>query len=575
MEEKLLFYDIEVFAQDNFAVFMDENKDVVKVFHNDYSGCMDLIKGRKLIGYNNHYYDDRILPKMMGGQTPVQIKELNDKIIGGDREIGRNTMLKGTYDCFQQIDVSFPSLKKIEGNRGKMILESDVPFDLDRELTEKEIEEVIFYCTYDVKNTVDIFGMREFNYFKTKQHLIDMVQDPPKTIEDWNTTTIAANVLLDKPLTKWSDIRLGEYQADGEYELLNLVPTEVKELWLTKNKGSFTIQDFGCDVTFGFGGLHGSHRTIHKFKDVVLWDVTSMYPHIILLLNVLVGASDKYKQILEDRIVLKKTNPDLAGAYKLVLNSVYGNLRNKYSLLNNPEAAKSVCLYGQIALYTLCKMLAPYATLVNINTDGIGFIPNTDMKTLDTIKDEWQKRFNLSLEQDSFDLFIQKDVNNYIGWKDTDNDGKPVKGSGHLKVKGPDVGCYQSDANFRTNSTRIVDIAVVNKLLYSEDVIDTLTDNLNKPYLYQYILQAGNTFKGTFDETGNQYQKINRVFATKQNGIKLYKKRQDNGMVKFPDAPEEMFIWNDDTSKLKNFPAVVDLNFYYQLINKILERWEV
>lgn len=563
MEKELLFYDIEVFAHDMFAVFLDENKNEVKTYHNDFTGAFELVRDKQLVGYNNHFYDDRILPKMMSGWSPEQVKELNDKIIGGNENAGKDTKLKDTYDCFQQIDPARPSLKKIEGNLGRMILESDVPFDLPRALTDEEIKDVIFYCTYDVKTTVDVFKMRHDNYFKAKKHLIELVNDKPRNIEDWNTTTISANVLLDKPLPKWSTIRLGRYDNSGEYELMKYVPEEVRELWTTKEKGTFSLDEFNCEVQFGFGGLHGSHKYKKNFKDVVLWDVTSMYPNIILNLDALGYASGKYKQILNDRVGLKKNNPDLAVAYKLILNSVYGNLKNKYSLLYNPNAAKSVCFYGQIALYTLCKMLSPYVEIVNINTDGIGFIPNVDILKLETIKAEWEKMFNLSLENDSFDEFIQKDVNNYIGVKDS-----------HLKVKGGDVGRYASDRAFQNNSTRIVDIAVVNKLVYGKDVIETIQENLDKPHLFQYILQAGSTYQGTFDQNDKPYQKINRVFASRLDGVQLFKKRVDGGLVKFPDTPTEMLVWNDETDKFKDFKNKVDINFYYKLINKVLERWE-
>ena len=560
MTEKLLFYDLEVFAHDNFAVFMNEDKETVRIFHNEYEGARELIKDKKLVGYNNHFYDDRILPFMIAGNTPEQIKRLNDQVIEGQK-VGESTKLQNTYDCFQQIDVSRPSLKKIEGNTGSMILESKVDFTTTHKLSEEEIEEVLFYCQHDVKATIDVFKMRHDNYFKAKKHLVSLLDYAPKTVENWNTTTISANVLMNSPLRKWSTIRLGEYRQDGEYELLNEVPEEVRELWQGE-KGNYTVEQFGCDVQFGFGGLHGANKHSKRFEKVRQWDVTSMYPHIILKLNVLGAHSAKYKKILEDRIVLKKTNPDLAGAYKIILNSVYGLLKNKYSILYNPNAAKSVCFYGQIALYKLCEMLAPYATLVNINTDGIGFIPKTDEDTLQTIRTEWEKMFDLYLEDDEFGLFIQKDVNNYIG-----------KRGDHLKVKGGDVARCFNDVPFRNNSIRIVDIAVVNKLVYGKDVIETLEENLNDPHLYQYILQAGRTYKGTFDREDNKYQNINRVFAGR-DGVRLYKKRQDDGIVKFPDTPEHMIIWNDDTSKFKDFKQKVDLNFYYKLVNKVLERWE-
>ena len=136
---------------------------------------------------------------------------------------------------------------------------------------------------------------------------------------------------------------------------------------------TITINEFGNEIQFGFGGLHGAHRTIRKQKNVKLLDVASMYPNIILILNVLGEASQKYKSILDRRIAIKHVDKILSDALKLILNSVYGNLNNQYSILDNPNGALSVCAYGQIALYELCKRIAPFTTILNINTDGVCF----------------------------------------------------------------------------------------------------------------------------------------------------------------------------------------------------------
>lgn len=552
MSNDFLFYDIEVFSDDALVVFKDINKKLVRVFHNNFVKLSDFIKGKTLVGFNNYFYDDKIMIYMLDLKTPQQIKELNDRIIGGDdvRFMGKKKF--HSLDCFQQIDVSMPSLKKIEGNLGRMILESSVPFSIDRPLTSEEFNEALIYCMYDVDTTIDIFKMREKSYFQPKHSLIEMLgkEDAIK----WNTTTISANLLMKKPQPKWSNIRVSE-------EFMELVPPEVCDLWLEKDKGSVTIENFDNEIQFGFGGLHGAHKTIKRVENVKLLDVTSMYPNIILILNALgKEATAKYKEILNKRMEIKHKDKVLSDALKLILNSVYGNLNNKYSMLFNPKAALSVCVYGQIALYDLCKQLSAFCTIININTDGVAFIPH-DEAYVEAYK-EWEKEFDLQLEEDHFDLFIQKDVNNYIGVKD-----------GKMKCKGGDVNRYEYDAFFRNNNARILDIALVEKLVYDRDIIETIEANLDKPQLYQYILKAGNTYKGTFDENGNEYNKVNRVFAAKKEGFCLFKRRHDDGLVRFADAPINMFLWNDDCDELENFEKIVDINHYYQIVHKRLERW--
>lgn len=556
--QDLLFYDIEVFSHNALVVFKNSDKKLIKVFHNNFVKLAEFIQGKTLVGYNNYHYDDLILTYMMELKSVQQIKELNDRIINGEEV--KIKIRFDSLDCFQQIDVSKPSLKKIEGNYGRMILESSVSFNLDRQLFPDEFDEVLAYCSYDVDTTIDIFKERLNSYFQPKFSLIDMLGK--KEAIRWNTTTISANLLLDKPAAKWSNIRIDE-------ELLELVPAEVKEMWLEKAhsfnwndvKKTITTEAFNNIIQFGFGGLHGAHKHIKKVKNVKLLDVTSMYPNIILILKCLGTATEKYRKILLKRIAAKKTDPILAEALKLILNSVYGNLRSQYSLLYNPKALLSVVVYGQIALYELCKRLTPFVEIVNINTDGIAFVPN-DPGYVAAYK-QWEQEFMLQLEEKNFDLLVQKDVNNYIA----------VKKDGSLICKGGDVNRYEKDALFKNNNARILDLALVNKLVYDQDILQTITSNLDKPHLFQYILKAGGTYQGTFNEAGTEYNKVNRVFASKKEGFCLFKKRYDEGLVRFADAPMNMFLWNDDCTELNNFENIVDVNHYYQLVIKRMERW--
>lgn len=556
----ILFYDIEIFKEDALVIFKNENKEVVKYFHNNFEGLGEFIEDKVLVGFNNYHYDDIVLSGMVEQWSKYQLKRLNDDIINGVN-YSKSRLKCKTLDCYQEISVMKPSLKYIEGNMGRMILESEISFDIDRSLTESEFEEVFRYCSYDIDTTIDIYKKRENSYFKVKQALVDKLTN--KNAYKWNSTTVSAQLLLDKPLTKWSGLR-------GVDEFIDRVPGEVKDMWIKGTRvisdeevpTSVTHEEFGNTIIFGFGGLHGAPEGVRIFRNVKLLDVASMYPNIIININALGDYTEKYKEILNRRLAIKHVDKLESDALKLVLNSVYGNLKNQYSKLYNPNAAKSVCVYGQIALYDLCKRLSNTCKIVNINTDGVAFI--TDSEEYKEVWKEWEKEYKFTLEEDTFDVLIQKDVNNYIG----------VKGD-KIKCKGGYVNRYAGDNLFNNNSCRIMDIAIVNKLVHGKEVLDTLMENRDKPYLYQFILKAGGTFKGVFDKDGKQYQKINRVFATRGEGTCLYKKREDGALVRFPDTPDNMFIWNEDCDKLENFNKIVDINFYYNLINSKLLDWGV
>ena len=48
-------------------------------------------------------------------------------------------------------------LKTLEGFLGSDIRETEVPFDINRKLTRKEIEQTVFYCRHDVEETIKVF----------------------------------------------------------------------------------------------------------------------------------------------------------------------------------------------------------------------------------------------------------------------------------------------------------------------------------------------------------------------------------------------------------------------------------
>ena len=76
-QEEYLFYDIEVFSHDALVVFKDINKKLIKVFHNDFIGLVEFIKDKILVGFNNYWYDDKILTLYVGFETDMnQIKEV-------------------------------------------------------------------------------------------------------------------------------------------------------------------------------------------------------------------------------------------------------------------------------------------------------------------------------------------------------------------------------------------------------------------------------------------------------------------------------------------------------------------
>ena len=585
-----VFYDIEVFKHWTLVVFKDINKNTLGLFNSDtgFNGLIDFIKGKILVGYNNYNYDDFILTSLLQeNASQTTIKAINDNIMNGMRPGIEKDRSIESLDCFQQINVAKSSLKKIEANLGLSIEETEVDFDLDRELTEDEKQRTIKYCCHDVEATIDIFKLRWYSYFVPKLTIISMLD---KSVQEmaikWNTTTITAQLLMGNTKAKrWRYYRLEE--VEPKYK----VPKEVLDMWneaeaeiagITGNHnfkgGKVSVDSMDCLFEFGFGGLHGVANSGMVFEDVKLLDVASMYPNIIINIDALGEPTRLYKQIVERRLKIKHSDKQMSDALKLVINATYGLLKNRYSKLMNPIAGTSVTITGQKALYDLCgRLRAEGFRLVNVNTDGVAFTGNIPDSRWEAVKEQWEKDYGLTLELSRFKKWVQKDVNNYIA----------LTSDGDVKVKGGDVNKYHDALEFTgdllhsrpgvtwtgTNSVPIISHCVVEYVLHGTEPLYTILDNLDKPLLFQLILQAGNTYEGTFDADGNKYQRVNRVFASKKDGVTLVKRKPDGSINRYPDAPEKMYVYNGDLSEFNNFNDIVDINYYVKLAESVCERW--
>ncbi len=586
-DKELLFYDVEVFEYDSLVVFKNIEGVTIGQFWNNrsrktiedpsgFEGVVELIEGKTLVGFNNYNYDDYILACMMDGTRNMQhtIYAYNNSIIRGDGVNSPRAKELKSIDTMQQISVSHPSLKQIEGNMGLSIVETAVSFDIGRPLTDEERRETVQYCEYDVLSTIQVYKLRKKSYFETKETLVGMLPDDNEKAKKWNTTTISTKILLgSEKMSEWQ-----KHQVPEKYwRNVDQIPSDVWDMWddsmkeenVMKKGRSKTFKAFDCTMVMGMGGLHGAPDRPERYGKILLADVGSMYPSIICKLGALQGATATYDGLRQERLRIKHTDRVRADALKLVLNSVYGLFKAEHSKLRNPRASATVCIYGQIALFSLCRELyeAGYR-LVNINTDGVAFEDDPSKGDLyERICRKWEKEFEgLLLEVDVFDSWIQKDVNNYVA---TQGD--------YIKVKGGEVNKYHNNRFFDNNSCRISQIALVEYLVHNIDPAQTLIDKTNDPLLWQYILKAGPTYLGVRDSSGSWQNKVNRVFATTENKphTKLYKIRKDGGEVNFPDAPDCMYMWNHDVKDIRDFQSIVNFQHYYDLVIKKLKGWPV
>ena len=310
------------------------------------------------------------------------------------------------------------SLKAIEGHLGMSIEETEVDFSLDRPLTQEELDLTIKYCIHDVDATEMVTDIRK-NYLNNKIYLGGLKDiEPTKALAMTNAKLTAAYLDAHKEFD-FNDEREYKYPENLRREY---IPKEVFDFFdrlydksipddeLFKSKLNLTVG--GCPVTLGFGGIHGA-IPFHQEEEINgrlirNYDVASYYPHLMVYYGYTsrnIPNPQIYAEMLKARMKAKKAGDmATANALKLVANTTYGAMLNKYNDLYDPLMGRSVCITGQLFLLELSQhLIAECSTLriVQLNTDGImvSFDESEYDRVLEITK-EWEQRTRFELEED-------------------------------------------------------------------------------------------------------------------------------------------------------------------------------
>jgi hypothetical protein len=573
-----------VFAYDWLFVFKDIESGAYTVIHNDNEAVKQFMDNDPLLcGFNNKHYDQFILKAVLADAVPEQVKEVNDFIIGG--EIGWNHPLIqecrsrfNQFDLFDDCQVGL-SLKAIEAHLGMDIRESEVDFNIDRPLTAEELEETIFYCKHDVDATEKLYNLRK-GYLENKLTL-GRAKDIPDNRALYMTNAKLTAAYLDARPKDHSDEREYVYPSNI---LREYIPAEVFEFFdrlhdynisdedVFTSKLNFNIGD--CQVTLGYGGIHGAipcyRERVVEGHSIRNQDVASYYPHLMTLdgyCSRSISNPEIYEQMLETRMKAKKSGDKAtANALKLVANTTYGAMLNKYNDLYEPLMGRSVCITGQLRLLELSLHLVadcPSLRIVQLNTDGIMVsLDDADLDTYNAICQEWQRRTGFELEEDCIQEIIQKDVNNYI---EIATDGS-TKIKGGLLVRGiSPAGAFNVNNNATIVAKALLDY--FSKNIPVEDTINHCDDLLS----FQIIAKASGKYSAVYhivDGKKVRVQRCNRVYAVRDKHFgTLYKTHAIVGNdVKIGGLPAHCMIDNNNTRDVR----IIDREWYINLTNRYI-----
>lgn len=553
-----LFYDCEVFKHDWMMVAVIPSEQRRIVIHNDKDELLAFYKKHindVWIGYNSKHYDQYIVQGILAGYSPFLISQW---IVSGG-EIGWKYRRDFANWKYIDYDTMFQmrSLKQLEAFMGNDIEETEVDFNIDRPLTEAEIESTVKYCTHDVEQTAEIFA-RTKDVFQTRVNLVREFDLPADRI-GYPQGKLISEILGAKRLFEYDD----EFRGITPPDMLILNNPEYRKVldWLELAKDEASYEStFQMDVAgvphyYGWGGLHGAIKNYAKEGHFIMADVASLYPSLMLRYNYFsrnVRNPDKYREIYETNLRMKAEGNPMRPVYKLICNSTYGLFKDKNSALYDPLMANNICIAGQLLLTDLIEKLESAGIagfeLVQSNTDGILIAYDGSDKAFDLIDDtvyEWEQRTGLFMEFSFFSKIYQGDVNNYIAVPEGgayDEKGKPRwKAKGSFVKKLSELDCDLS----------IVNEAITKYLVEDKPIADTV-NSCNDLWRFMKVVKLTKNYPFATHGGKRVNGKTFRVFASKDltDGT-LCKIKNGTKVEKFANTPDCCFIENGD---IKNMP---------------------
>lgn len=603
-KQTIYIYDIEVFKKDNLFVFRDYFTKEWTVIHNDLDSLRKFYLANRdslFIGYNSHSYDSNVMRAFLQGKNPFHVSkaiiESDDRALAYKMFDTKKTPLFG-MDLYQ--DNRGFSLKEHSAFMGINIKETEVDFDLDRELTEEEQVLNELYCKNDVLATEKRFE-QNIGMLVAKA-AIALYFGLDKMALSMTNANLTAELLGAEKIPDRGD-ELDKYELPEGFEIES---ETIRQAFMTdefeandKGHASISLDVPRRDVTevLGVGGIHGAKESFIHVGNFHARDVGSLYPNTMVLFDYLSRniPEDKrhiYQRLLDERMEAKYSNKEfteikgvqiptklLINGYKLPLNTKYGAMGAEFNKLYDPRMRLLVCITGQMAMWDLLEKIENHATIIQSNTDAHYYIPfsEEDEKAIDDIADDWMKRTGYTLDDDPFKAIFQKDVNNYLA----------VTSDGKVKFKGA-IGL----TNGLKVSKAIVSNAFINYVVAGKDYKEFINecDELRQ---FQMITKTGYTFDDTVvrDNNGNEMkaQKVNRTFAVKDpnKAVEIFKVKRgaiieeegttivgDDSYTKgLPNAPEYYAIDNAAIGEGWINLDDIDKEYYINQVEDLLVMW--
>lgn len=563
----LNFYDFEVFKYDWLVVIINPIEKTVTRIVNDSQALKDYFDAHDKeiwIGYNNRRYDQYIMKAILLDMNP---KEVNDWIIKDNKPGWQYSSLFNkinmiNFDTMLRMDTGLKSLEAFMGND---IRETSVPFDIDRKLTDEEIEQTFFYCNHDVEQTIEVWLARKAE-FDAAMGLVKIFNLPLTYMGKTGAQRVAK--ILGGKGKKFDDefefpivdtLRLKKYRAVRDW-YRNPENHDYKK----KQK----VMIAGVEHTLAWGGLHGAIKKYYGEGIYLMADVTAYYPSLQERYKFgyrNMGNPENFEKIHGENLRMKATGDKAARLpYKIADNAISGQLKDQFSPLYDPRENNAITVNGQLLLVDLIEKLEPHIEkFIQSNTDGILIKLKSidDYDLIDDIVWEWEKRTGMRMGFDIYTKVFQKDVNNYL----------LVAPDGKTKTKG----AYTKSLSSVDYDLPIINKAMIDYMVNGTPVEKTICD-CDELIMFQKVVKLSGKYWRAWHDGKYMTEKCYRVFASKNSSNSYIGKCKEKGATieKFANTPDRCFVDNGSI-KGKKIPLNLDKNWYINLAKDRLAQYGV
>lgn len=603
MKFKQYVFDFEVYPQWWCVVFEDLDGETVEITSDteDYvSKLKEVTKGNLLIGFNIKNYDLRILNAIVSGASVSAVHNTSMAIIDKGIDPYNNYYFWNKFSFTDLYDDwRFGSLKAFESNIGMSIVECSVPFD-KVELSYEDKQNILKYNRYDVKATKRLLEYRK-GYVNSKRVLSEMFDIPLSQAYKSTNAKLSAIILGAKKINRVVDTKFIIPKSVEPY-IRNNLPEDVVDLFNELNDDDYNVRLFNNDVVFGSGGIHSVYglNIYSKTDDEYILrniDVRSYYPNLIMLFDYMSrNVKDKslYKVIYDLRVKYKNESREelkLNGrtekyyqlderqeALKLILNTTYGAMKNQYNALFDWYQGTSLCYLGQLLLAALANKIYTElgVMIVQTNTDGILIkMRREDEDKVMNIVAEWEELTGFIMEHDDLEVFLQRDVNNYI---EVINGRVTLKGKWSNQAMGRTID-ELNGKSMLSNLNAIVAHRAVLDYYIKEIPIEQTVNECDDIFQFCFTTRTGWTYDKTYhyyDDNPVKVNGVNRVVATTDNKFGTLKKYKvdENGKVrldKIAEIPDNCRLLNDELEMIDDLDKDWYVNFATNKLKELVK----